>query len=303
MITKVSNPTALKKRLDRFFFDSVPARTGLSKFVTDLTEITEAYAFGGLIRDIAFDGTRKFASDVDIVYRGESEAVTRFIQCFPYKTNKFGGARIEVQSWLIDIWPVEQTWAFSTGAQDYSCVQSLLNTTITTWDSALYSLNDKSLILGDKFFSGMESGTLDLVLAENPNRLGLLVRLMRHLSGERVKAITPTVSELLMRALQDHRACEIVEYEGESYEQRLLTEDFIKSVRTALTSTNDECENRSWENRQLCLGFDQYEQRLLADDFINSLNAALASINDESENTSWENRQLCLGLDQPKVGV
>ena len=254
-MSKVASPTALKKRLDRFFFNSVPARTGLCEFVTDLTLITEAYVFGGLIRDIAFEGMRHFDSDVDIVYHAESsDAVMQYIRRYPHQVNKFGGVRFQVQSWQVDAWPIEQTWAFAAGVRNYASVNSLLETTITTWDSALYRLNDRRLILAEDFFPGLESGTLDLVLPENPNRLGLLVRLMRLLCGERVEAISPAVSKHLKYALQEHHINEIVEYEGAAYETRVLTKEFIKSVAAELATISDDSQVMRWGCRQRSLG-------------------------------------------------
>ena len=74
--------------------------------------------------------------------------------------NKFGGFRIRNAKWDIDIWTMKNTWVFAQGHVDYRNINSLLDTTLMSWDSVLYSFPT--------------------------NKIGAYVRLLRPIYGKNV---------------------------------------------------------------------------------------------------------------------
>ncbi|PNG88875.1 hypothetical protein [Pseudomonas putida] len=191
----VHNSAALKKRVKRFF-DS-PAAVELVKFISNLSSIGEVLLFGGFIRDIALFSVKGFESDIDIVVDSNKESVDSFFNFYSAQENKFGGYRLDVGGWSVDVWPLKDTWAFKERLVECRGRESLLETTITNWDAVAYSFLDGRLIMKPDYLSQLYNGELDLVLVENPNRLGALLRVLRSIHDKQAKVLMPKLIRYL----------------------------------------------------------------------------------------------------------
>src|SRR5690554_5107071 len=69
------------------------------------------YLFGGVLRDLALFGTRGFCSDIDLVVDEGWDTCVPFLEHLGARKNKFGGYRLWVAGWPVDIWSAEETWA------------------------------------------------------------------------------------------------------------------------------------------------------------------------------------------------
>ncbi|WP_287815125.1 hypothetical protein [Pseudomonas sp.] len=191
MIGIAVNTDALRKRIIRFF-DSY-ARAQILNFVRHLSAIGEVYVFGGLIRDIALFGGKEFNSDIDLVVECSQVDLDYFFSACELlaQRNKFGGYRTILDGWSVDVWAVEETWAFKEGLVEYSGVESLLSTTVTTWESVLFSFRTRKIISSMDYLERISRGELDVVLVENPNRLGVLLKLLKAMCDKRARIVMP----------------------------------------------------------------------------------------------------------------
>jgi hypothetical protein len=233
--------SSLKKRVDRFFYTPLKFRGEVSSVIMSLTKETEQniYAFGGLVRDISLFGLKDFSSDVDLVFDGskaELEKALSSIKSAPMTENKFGGFRLHMTSWDIDIWSAEDTWAFREGLVEFSGIESLLETTLMSWDSALYDVNHKKLSYREHYLEDILKGRLDIVLANTPNEIGAMVRLGRTIQAKNAKSLSPKAAGLIRYYLDKYSFNELVEYEKQSYHDQFITLTSLDSLSRTLDS-------------------------------------------------------------------
>jgi len=159
-------------------------------FLTDALPDGDVYLFGGLLRDLAFLGSKGFSSDIDIVVEGDWAKCTQYLEHLGAKKNKFGGYRLSIGGWPIDIWSARETWAIRHGLVKYNSIASLTETTVLNWDAILMNWRTGTFIFRKNYFEDLKSRVLDIVLKENPDPLGMAVRVFRHLCLKDAKKIT-----------------------------------------------------------------------------------------------------------------
>lgn len=150
-------------------------------FVSAAMPDGDVYLFGGLLRDLALYGRKGFSSDVDVVVEGGWERLQPYLESLGARKNKFGGYRLSVETWPIDIWHAPETWAVKSKLIKYEGIASLTETTVLNWDAILMNWRTRGFIYRRNYFEELFNRDLDLVLLENPNPLGMAVRVLRHM--------------------------------------------------------------------------------------------------------------------------
>jgi predicted nucleotidyltransferase len=234
MIDIAANSDILKKRVQRIF-DS-PRFVEVSDLVEKLSSLGEVLVFGGLLRDIAMYGVREFYSDVDLVVDCQQNKLDEFFQLLPNaRRNKFGGYRFQAGSWDVDVWPVCETWAFRKGLVNFRDKKSLLLTTISNWDAILYSFEDKKIIFKDGYFDDLTKGRLELILSENPNELGVLMRMLRSIHDGKAGCIMPKALMFLQNQLEKRSRDEVYDAQfeilGRIYFSKLEIDAFREELK------------------------------------------------------------------------
>lgn len=225
----------LEKRLKRFFFSRTKSRSDFQNFIEMLTNAFayDVFVFGGLVRDIYIHGIIKFYSDIDIVIDCEHRVLESFLEslvglCF--KRNKFGGFRVKFRYWDLDIWCVKDTWAFKSGLVDFNSPIDLLKTTFLNWDSVIFDVRTRRVICGDNYFSDIRQGILKIVLKENPNEIGSLVRVFRAIRSKYVKSIDFSLIVFISEKSILYCPRDVVSYEKISYDKRYLIESDVEEI-------------------------------------------------------------------------
>lgn len=176
-----------------------PTLGGFIDFLSASLPHGEVYLFGGVLRDLALLGRAGFNSDIDLVVEGDWRAITRYLDSCGATRNRFGGYRLTVGAWPIDIWNAEETWAIRHGFVEYKGIDSLTRTTVLNWDAILMNWRTKNFVCDSKYLFSLKNRALDIVLEANPNPLGMAVRVFRHLSLKDAKRISPAATEYLGR--------------------------------------------------------------------------------------------------------
>ena len=169
--------------------------------------------FGGVLRELAMFGRRGFRSDIDIVVDGDWEQVERYLQCIAAKQNRFGGYRLDIGTWPVDIWAARDTWAIRQGLVRFQGIESLLGTTILNWDAILMDWRTKQIICGSTYFRDIRERIMDIVLEENPNPLGAAVRAFRHFCMKDAQRITCSAARYLSSVAKKYTPSRIREWE------------------------------------------------------------------------------------------
>ena len=234
MASTAKTPDALTKRVQRFLSRERNKDKLLSRLLNLLGDRPNVYLFGGALRDIALYGIAKIDADSDIdLVHAESQAPIRpaTLKDFQFSINKFGGFRIKTDRRSVDLWNAENTWAFQKGHRKYERVESLLDTTITNWESILYNLKKHKLIFKENYFGELDERYLDVVLDKNPNPLGMYVRIMRayackeklELSNRETQLkLSNQASQLMRKALKKHTFDEMSIYEKEHFQKSYI---------------------------------------------------------------------------------
>lgn len=186
-------------------------------FISSALPHGEVYLFGGVLRDLALFGRRGFSSDIDLVVEGEWHHCVPYLHSLGAIRNKFGGYRLEVDGWPIDIWHARDTWAIRQGLVPYRGIVSLTKTTILNWDAILMNWRTRNFIAPEGYLSAIKSRVMDIVLERNPNPLGMAVRVFRHLSVNDAKKLSPAAVSYLANCTARYRFEEIHGSEVRSY--------------------------------------------------------------------------------------
>lgn len=171
----INNPMKRKKRLVskeiRSYFDSLGASClQFQHFIDGVKNaVPDTVVFGGMVRDFHFDRPSNFQSDIDLVCMASSSDVERLIRDFDPVKNKFGGFRLLAGKQPVDIWALDQTWAFKQGLAQANGISDLCATTFFNVDAAYVSLRDWSVNRSPIFEEAIDTDVLDLNLERNPS--------------------------------------------------------------------------------------------------------------------------------------
>ena len=226
MTSTVRNRNALSKRIGRFLDRERARDQALADLITRMTAHGRLYLYGGILRDIALYGIDEFRSDIDIVYVGgrPSFDIAQGLDV-PIERNRFDGLRIRTERWLVDLWEARKTWAFQQGLREYESIESLLDTTITNWESILYRVDGGRLICKDSYFEDLHKGYLDVVFDANPNVLGMYIRLVRTCASKDVHTLSRRAAQIIGEALLTHSFEEMSAYEKVHYSSSYISKE------------------------------------------------------------------------------
>lgn len=134
----------------------------------NIAAITDVYIFSGIIRNF-FLG-EPYYRDLDIVVKDCSE-ITKLLEYNDniYITrNHFGGLKIKVGRFMIDLWSLDQTWGIKKQGLDDS-PQSLLKTVFFNFSAIVFDFNKTRFYYGTDFVRFFNTRQMDVVYDSNPN--------------------------------------------------------------------------------------------------------------------------------------
>jgi len=209
-----------------------------------------AVYFGGTLRSLLLNRIRGRKGlgrprDLDIVVADAS--IQRLKQRLGHRVvreTRFGGIKVERESWQFDLWPLEATWAFKKDQNLFSTFSALPYTTFFNLEAVAVDVwarpgSQRNIYEGDgRFFEGLLTKTIELNDEHNPFPALCVVRslVMAKTTGF---AIGPRLVSYLFTHSIRISDCELETAQRHHYgKQRLSTKDmrrllvFIKeSVR------------------------------------------------------------------------
>ncbi|WP_051692036.1 protein NO VEIN domain-containing protein [Pedobacter borealis] len=138
-------------------------------FLEELSKIAEVYIFSGVVRNffIKYNGQIR---DFDVVVKTEKDMLSSFLSNLEYKQNSFGGYKLKIGTLSVDLWHVENTWAYKKDKvkSDLFDFYSLPKTAFFNFSSVIFHFNAKEFVYTKNFIDFLKTKTIDLVLEENP---------------------------------------------------------------------------------------------------------------------------------------
>jgi len=202
--------------------------TAFVNFLSDALPQGDVYLFGGILRDLALLGRRGFSSDIDLVVEGDWRHCVGYLESLGARQNKFGGYRFEIAGWPIDVWNAQETWAIKQGFVSYMGIASLTETTILNWDAVLMNWRTRRFIHRRNYLEELRGRVLDIVLAQNPNPLGMVTRVFRHLCAKDARQVSPRAANFLAKATETYSFQMIRNDEVRSYGDSLIDPDVYR---------------------------------------------------------------------------
>lgn len=139
-------------------------------FLERLSVLGKVHIFSGVIRDY-FLGYSGAVRDIDLVVSSmDEDFLERYLWPYDFDKNSFGGYKVELPSLKIDIWHINNTWAYAknkidTGLFDF---YDLPNTAFFNFSSIVFDFSSQQFIYGIPFKKFLQTKELDLVLEANP---------------------------------------------------------------------------------------------------------------------------------------
>lgn len=235
----VRDENLLKRRIKYYIKSGRGGRQSETALIKALSQQAHLYVFGGLIRDIGLFTAHQFRSDIYLVFAGSKRHLHRALSDYGLQQiteNKFGGFRVRDFSVDIDIWSLEETWAFKNHFIIQKDVESLLNTTLMSWDSVLYDIQNDRIITNDSWLTDLHTGRLDLVLEHTPDVNSALIRILRTIYGKEVLMLGERLCHFLASSLNFYSNQTLVSDELERFRTSYITSTRLSKLRQDLAS-------------------------------------------------------------------
>ena len=150
----------------------------LAEFIKVFLSNGDVYLFGGAVRTYLLEQSEMLKEeffhkirDLDFVFRGRNE--NRVIDLlknskYRFKENRFGGFKVQVSHIVnVDIWDIDNTWAFKNGGVMYRDEKDFLKTVFLNIDAGIYDLK-KYKFYTKPLKAAFKKKELDIVLKNNP---------------------------------------------------------------------------------------------------------------------------------------
>lgn len=196
--------------------------------------------FGGCLRDLLLSRSKAvLPRDVDIVVDNTStQELEEVFGKPPKRLTRFGGAAFDLDGLTVDIWPLQDTWAFKQGLVGPIGFDKLPSTTFLNVEAVVAEMTfedgDRPEIYEDGFFSAIEGKNLEVNLRENPfpdtcvaRALGLSAKLQYTIGKELTRYIIHRIPHTSGQLIEERQTLH--------YGQRLHSAQEIESWFRELT--------------------------------------------------------------------
>ena len=165
----------LRERLNRFLGNHAAWKVPLRKALHRIEENSwSAVIFGGVLRDLMLFGNSEVPRDVDVVVGDVSaEDLEKAYKNLIYGKNRFGGLRLRAKGWMIDLWALNDTWAFREHLREPVDFNTLVRTTFLNVEAIAAEIpthhGRPRPIYSGGFFETISGKVLDISFEPNPN--------------------------------------------------------------------------------------------------------------------------------------
>jgi hypothetical protein len=205
---------------------------GLAPLVREINAVGEAYIFGGAARDVVFAG-KKLVNDLDIVVSGkiDPEMLSKFSE--QVRRTNFGGYRIHTGEYEVDLWEIQNSYAFRFDSPSIISVHKLLDTVCFSTDAIAVSLESGRVFKSKAFDESLRSRRLDFVVPPSKFEPVVAARIARLVLKLKLE-MTPSVASYFVPCVEKFGISAVIDSESRWKDRRMLNEIRMEQVRTEL---------------------------------------------------------------------
>ena len=205
-----------------------------------------AFLCGGAVRNMLLCNN-SIPRDLDIIlgYVSREQLETLFPDHNKEKTS-LGGLKLQVKDWSIDMWPIQDTWAFKEGKVTGKGFSDYPKTTFLNIDAIAIQLfskrRQKREIYSKGFFEAIAERTIELNFEENPAPAECIVRAL-WIANKFKFVIGPRLARYMISYTNQMEIEELAEI----YQRRYMSADVtveklhncFKSIETQMQASNN----------------------------------------------------------------
>lgn len=205
-----------------------------------------AFLCGGAVRDMLLCNN-SIPRDLDIIlgYVSRERLETLFPDHIKGETS-LGGLKLQVKDWSIDMWPIQDTWAFKEGKVTGKGFSDYPKITFLNIDAIAIQLfskkRQKRKIYSKGFFEAIAERTIELNFEENPAPAECIVRALR-IANKFKFVIGPRLARYMISYTNQMEIEELAEI----YQRRYMSADVtveklhncFKSIETQMQVSNN----------------------------------------------------------------
>ena len=205
-----------------------------------------AFLCGGAVRDMLLCNN-SIPRDLDIIlgYVSRELLETLFPDHIKGETS-LGGLKLQVKDWSIDMWPIQDTWAFKEGKVTGKGFSDYPKITFLNIDAIAIQLfskrRQKREIYSKGFFEAIAKRTVELNFEENPAPAECIVRALR-IANKFKFVIGPRLARYMISYTNQMEIEELAEI----YQRRYMSADVtveklhncFKSIETQMQASNN----------------------------------------------------------------
>lgn len=239
--------SVLRRRLGRFLAASSGARRGPREIALRLSSVgARPFLFGGVLRDLMVPAARRAIRDIDIVVGEISPSVLEeLFRPFVIRRTRFGGLHLQIEGWDVDIWTLDQTWAFAQGLVQPAGFESLPATTFLNVEAVAAALavlrGRPRQVISQGFFEAFRDRNLDINLEVNPYPALCAVRSL--IAAARLGfSLSRRLADYVLRCEVEHSLAGLVEAQLSHYRHQIASREelrfWIASIRERMGRTS-----------------------------------------------------------------
>ena len=204
-----------------------------------------AYLCGGAVRDILLN-SNNIPRDLDIIigYVSKEKLETFFSGRIKGKTS-FGGLKLQIKDWPIDIWSLEDIWAIKDGTVAWNGFSVYPEITFLNIDAIAIQLfsrrRQKREIYSKGFFEAISTKTIEINFEENPAPAKCIVRALQ-IANKYKFAIGPKLAGYMVAHVSQMEIEELAKiYQRRYIEARISVEKLyncMKSIEMQLQASS-----------------------------------------------------------------
>jgi len=221
-------PVQVAERLRRFV-RKLKKDDDLESFIGILNATGEAYLFGGAPRDVAF-GAGRLVNDLDIFVSGPVDIEQiRSVGTFVKRTN-FGGFRLVIGKYEVDVWELDKSYAFRFDASSYISTRNLLNSVCFSTDGIALSLKSGRSTVTSAFLASLRDRRLDFVVPP-PSLEPVVAARIARLALKLELGLTPAVASYFVECVDEIGVPSLIDAEARWGRHRMLNEMSMEQVK------------------------------------------------------------------------
>jgi len=163
MAFEMYSDSQIFQQVNEHFEKLLKERSALRIFLSELTKYGDTLLFGGAVRDIL---SNKSPRDYDFVVTLRSCLLDRIVASYDFIRNRFGGYKFVLDGIKIDVWTLNNTWAFKNKLVSLA-PENLTETVFLNIDSIAINLS-RGDVYARRYKEAIENNLLDIVLTAHP---------------------------------------------------------------------------------------------------------------------------------------